>query len=816
MSVIEPAISPLFNAAAGAMAAVHAPERQARYQWTFMTWLACIAALGIFAAAAATVWLLNDMVVPWDSKNQFYPFYRFLGDSLHGGKFPMWNPYHFGGHPSIADPQSLLFSPSMLALAWLAPNASMQMFDIFILGHLLFGGIGVLGLFQRRGWHGAGAVLAGIIFMLGGSAAARLQHTGIIISYAWFPLAFWTLEAALDKRSYLLAGLFGVIAAFMTLGRDQVAYLMGLSLIFAVVWKILHAGRPLQWFWQRFGLLAVMAISGAAVLAVPVLLTLQFLGASNRPGISFGVAATGSLTPVNFITMLSPNFFGSLNWNYSYWGPGYETSSEPNWTDRSTNYLFLGTPAFVLVAWHGLGCGRLFTPTVRFFTVLITAATFYAIGRYSPVFALIFDLLPGVSLYRRPADATFLINFGFACASGYLLHRYIADGLPRLWPGLPRLAGYLLAASAAMLLLILAGYGLAFSLEFNHLAQSQLQLAVALAFCAGVVLILSVPSNGRARTLAACVLVAATMTELVWRDAGASFNAEPSANYSVFGELKPVEAAGLAALRKDIAARAELGELPRVEILGLSGPWQNASMVFMLENTLGYNPLRIADYERAVGPGENAEDATLRQFPGTFRGYRSKLASLLGLEYLVLDRPLAKLPRHFPRPLASQVFAGEKFYVYRLGKVAPRAYLANVVRPVDSEAALEEHVLPDFDRRNEVLVDNASMGALSQEVVRGDSNPALDPHVMIAAHHPDSSVIEVDTDRAGVLVLHDLYYPGWEVTVDSKPAVLLRANILFRGVEVPFGHHIVEFTFNPLSLENLGRALRGLVKGNDE
>ena len=28
-------------------------------------------------------------------------------------------------------------------------------------------------------------------------------------------------------------------------------------------------------------------------------------------------------------------------------------------------------------------------------------------------------------------------------------------------------------------------------------------------------------------------------------------------------------------------------------------------------------------------------------------------------------------------------------------------------------------------------------------MVRGDSNPALDPHVVIAAHHPDSSVIEV-------------------------------------------------------------------------
>src|SRR3712207_9295905 len=45
----------------------------------------------------------------------------------------------------------------------------------------------------------------------------------------------------------------------------------------------------------------------------------------------------------------------------------------------------------------------------------------------------------------------------------------------------------------------------------------------------------------------------------------------------------------------------------------------------------------------------NAADPNLRQFPTTFRGYRCRLANLLGLEYLVLDRPLEKLPRHFPR-----------------------------------------------------------------------------------------------------------------------------------------------------------------------
>src|SRR3712207_8459964 len=39
--------------------------------------------------------------------------------------------------------------------------------------------------------------------------------------------------------------------------------------------------------------------------------------------------------------------------------------------------------------------------------------------------------MPGVNLYRRPADATFLINIALAFAGGYLVHRYVTEGLPR-------------------------------------------------------------------------------------------------------------------------------------------------------------------------------------------------------------------------------------------------------------------------------------------------------------------------------------------------------------------------------------------------
>src|SRR5215207_9585217 len=132
--------------------------------WTRSETLRSVGIVLLFAAVAAAIWPLTNTVVPWDSKNHFYPMLRYLGASLANGEWPLWNPYHFSGHPSVADPQSLLFTPTMLLFGWLVPAPSMQLFDLVIFAHFIPGALGIVGLFRRRGWHAAGAVVAAMLF----------------------------------------------------------------------------------------------------------------------------------------------------------------------------------------------------------------------------------------------------------------------------------------------------------------------------------------------------------------------------------------------------------------------------------------------------------------------------------------------------------------------------------------------------------------------------------------------------------------------------------------------------------------------------
>lgn len=63
-----------------------------------------------------------------------------------------------------------------------------------------------------------------------------------------------------------------------------------------------------------------------------------------------------------------------------------------------------------------------------------------------------------------------------------------------------------------------------------------------------------------------------------------------------------------------------------------------------------------------------------------------------------------------------------------------------------------------------------------------------------------SARIEVNAPRAGLLVLRQQAAPGWEVTVDGLRSMPLLVNGVFRGVDVPAGHHRIVWTYRPWSL----------------
>ncbi len=51
------------------------------------------------------------------------------------------------------------------------------------------------------------------------------------------------------------------------------------------------------------------------------------------------------------------------------------------------------------------------------------------------------------------------------------------------------------------------------------------------------------------------------------------------------------------------------------------------------------------------------------------------------------------------------------------------------------------------------------------------------------------------------MILADVFYPGWKLTIDGEPSTILRANRLMRGAAVQAGTHTLVYTYEPRSFQ---------------
>src|SRR5262249_18023329 len=105
---------------------------------------------------------------------------------------------------------------------------------------------------------------------------------------------------------------------------------------------------------------------------------------------------------------------------------------------------------------------------------------------------------------------------------------------------------------------------------------------------------------------------------------------------------------------------------------------------------------------------------------------------------------------------------------------------------------------PGFPRRQLVITDDPAPGIRQTEPGPG---PAPVDHARVVSYGPQRVVATADSRGTGMLVLTDVYYPGWKVTVDGKPEAIRQVDYLLKGVLLSPGHHRVTFSYQPSSFK---------------
>lgn len=713
--------------------------------------------------ALCIIWVLLNFnvlflgrVLPWDAIDQFYPTVYFNAHTLRSGQWPWWNSYIYGGYAQIGDPQGMLFSPLLMAWMLLREEPGAVWFCWGVLLHLLLGGAAMLDLLRRHGANALGSLVGATVFMAGGVAASRLEHTPCVIAYAYVPLVLLAIRHVLAGPSVWRGCVLGLAAGAMVTQLVQVTYLFVLMIaVYAAVavvrqWSGDDAARR-----RKLCMTIAVALVVALVVGLPQMaFSWAAMSLSNRSALPLSLATVGSLDLRTFAFLVDPNAFDGLR----------DMAHSP--VDVVEGYLYIGVvPLLALFALKRAWSDGTRRRTLAFFGVLAGFASVYMLGTHTPLYGWLYAWLPGLVHFRRPADAAYLLNFALAFVSGIAASRIDLQSRRELTA-----------------LLVIAMAWLAIVATSMHHRSSFVCVAVA----AFALWRLRRPgSDWRAVVWLMVVLVADYR----------AFNLNGTFNESANGAGRFTQNPAVRYL-SDRLASGHGGMHERITTKNTHTTWDNTGAVAGIASTQGYNPLRYALYETWYGPRESsnapATSAPYNAHPAT------RLDDLLGVRYMVVGHRTDLAP-YTPPPRYQMVQAARDVDLWRSDSVYPRFLNPTLSRSlgVDEWPDVAEFEATDFATTLWLTPRDQDDLVAGQAASLACGGP-VDIEIQSFVH----TRIDLRTRSvaAGWIVAGELDYPGWEAELDGEPLAVHRANGMFRAVCVPAGEHRLSFVFRPWRL----------------
>lgn len=126
----------------------------------------------------------------------------------------------------------------------------------------------------------------------------------------------------------------------------------------------------------------------------------------------------------------------------------------------------------------------------------------------------------------------------------------------------------------------------------------------------------------------------------------------------------------------------------------------------------------------------------------------------------------------------------------------PRAWVVHQATQVpldDIDSVVDRLESPDFDPAVEAVIE----GKLPDSLGYATPNDVVN----IQTYKVSEVILNTNLVEPGLIILSDIYYPGWKAYVDGSEQPIYPANLAMRGVFVESGQHTVRFVYTPMSLK---------------
>lgn len=655
------------------------------------------------------------------------------------GEIPLWRRAAMAGVPIVGSPSMLLTYP-LYWLIFLFPIG--RAFTLYYALHLIWAGWGVYGFARSVLKLSAGAaLLAALTFTLSAKIVAHIGggHIDIIAAVAWLPWLWWAVDGLARRPSWLsVMGTATAIAA-QALTHLPTAWLSALVVgCWALSIRLADRAPGALRRWRG----SVLAALGALLLAIGLSLVhigpmLELLPLSTRGGMTLSEATQHALPIPLLLGLVLPTALAFPEW-----------------------VIFAGvvTLALAPVSW----LTRRSTRGWYFFAALIILGLIISLGRATPLYSVLYYILPGMKWIRVPSRMIFLVQLAWAFLAGMGYEALTRIEVRRASP----LVGWWIT------LLVLIAIGAA----WTYWMPGALAIPVGIVVITTMTLVVLVGQSRlrEKRPYASLLLAVLVMFEslilapqfIAQAQVSALAQPTPLVDFlqSQTGHFRSYSPRGLISLAQAVAHEMETVDGNDPFQLDHYVRWTNAASGCTLE---GYAVGVPACTSNEVDP-----EAYLRAQPdGT-------LLSIGSVRYVVTNHVLSQW--------TSLVWQSGPERVYENSAALPLAFVVpTVATETDDDTALQ------LLQTHGPTVVATVPDPLIETMVPGKVYRAAQ------VIHRTANRIEVQAEGPGWLVLSEVWTPGWQALVDGTPSRVYRTDVAFSGLAIPDGPHTITFRYAP-------------------
>lgn len=780
-------------------------DRPAALAWASLA--VCAAALPFLPGLTGSrVFYIRDLSL------YFWGRYLWLRRTLLSGDWPLWDPYVGGGQSAVADALHQMFLLPALLVRLM--GSEVLGFNLWVALPFPLAALGAWAFFARR-FSAPAAALAAIAFSISGPIVSTGNFPNMSWSVAALPWVLWAVDRAASTPAPRHVAELALVVAFQALAGEPVTLLatlvLGLAFALALGAPVSDATlrrriRHAAWVAVSFGL----GLGLAAIQLVPLA---EAAALSERSDAI--VKDFWSLHPLALLETVSLHLFGDYYASQSLaslpWMPLLNSGREPFFFS-----LYLGVP-LLAVALFGLVSGGPHGWTLFWATAGATGLV-GAFGAYTPLYPFLRDHLPLLGSFRFPVK--YLAVSSMAVSAGAAAGWDAIGGYDTVTGEGPRFKRARLAAIGLALALggvayAVAGACLYFptptAFQFFAFARSlhapdpvaaaefmlrtlpRIATSVLLISLAAAALVFLGTGRGKKAPAVRHALYMLIVADLLVRAWGINpaldpaylaepgwmswTKEDPDSRFYIGGKRDgTLDAGDPDSSRAFLNADGLSGSASRAALSGQSAFYPSA-----------WRRREMLSYDLAVLWPRNFE-LTTKRFGAAGQEERDRFLDRTGVRYRVLPawRAAGRTPLvHIPYFLESSLFDWG-------GDVARRVAVISDARIVpDIGQQVEALFQGGWDNRTTALVDR-------QPPAAGVAGEPVPPSARFMADAENQVVVEAGAGTdGGYLVLLDSYSDDWRVTVDGRPADMVRANGLFRAVRLVAGRHVVEFVYRP-------------------